>query len=86
MEIVIRKPTPLETAEAAAWPVWSCEPSRFEWGYAEDETSLILEGRAKVEAMGKVWEFGADDWVVFPKGLACRWTVLEAVRKHYKLG
>ena len=86
LEIIIRKPSSAEISEAAAWPVWSCEPSSFEWGYEDAETCLLLEGEAEVEALGKLWKFGAGEWVVFPKGLACRWKVTKAVRKHYKFG
>jgi uncharacterized cupin superfamily protein len=83
LEIVIRKPTPAEAAEASGWPIWTCEPSSFEWGYDRTERCLLLEGAAVVEAMGREFPFGAGDYVVFPKGLACRWRVTKAVRKHY---
>ncbi len=83
MQIVIRKPTAEESLQAAAWKIWTCQPSSFEWGYAQTETCLLLEGKAKVEAMGRTFEFGVGDWVVFPKGLACRWHVIEAVKKYY---
>lgn len=83
MKIEIRKPTPEEADAAKAWKIWTCQPSSFEWGYSQTETCLMLEGRAKVEAMGREFVFEAGDWVVFPKGLACRWHVIEAVKKHY---
>ena len=47
---------------------------------------VIETVRGMVEAMGKEWRFGAGDWVVFPKGLACRWHVLNPVKKYYKFG
>jgi uncharacterized cupin superfamily protein len=86
MIVEIRPCSPEERTQALLWPVWSCEPSSFEWGYDDTETSLILEGEVMLEAMGKEWRFGAGDWVVLPKGLACRWNVLKSVRKHYQLG
>lgn len=86
MEIIVRKPTGPERAQAVSWPVWTCEPSSFEWGYADTETCLILEGEGMVEARGKEYNFGPGDWVVFPKGLACRWNVKKAVKKHYTFG
>jgi hypothetical protein len=79
----IRKPTPADAERAAAWKLWTCEPSVFEWGYAATEHCLMLEGQAVVEAGGKEYAFGPGDYVVFPKGLACRWRVTEAVKKHY---
>jgi uncharacterized cupin superfamily protein len=86
MEIIIHPATASERSRASSWPIWSCEASSFEWGYADTETCLIIEGRAVVEALGKEHAFGAGDWVVFPKGLACRWHVKEAVKKHYQFG
>ena len=29
---------------------------------------------------------GPGDYVVFPQGLVCTWTVKQVVRKHYKFG
>ncbi|HTB35184.1 MAG TPA: cupin domain-containing protein [bacterium] len=83
MPITIRQPTDADRIEAMTWPLWNCEPSVFEWGYAQTERCLLLEGEAKVEAWGKEFHFKAGDFVVFPKGLACRWHVLSAVKKHY---
>jgi uncharacterized cupin superfamily protein len=86
VKLEIRKPQPHEEAEALSWAVWSCEASSFEWGYEDTETCLILDGEAMVEAAGKEWRFGKGDWVVFPKGLACRWNVIKPVTKRYKFG
>lgn len=84
MQVVVRQPSEAERAEAQSWRLWSCEPSRFEWGYAETETCLVLEGEAMIEALGQEFHLKAGDWAVFPKGLACRWNVTRAVRKHYR--
>lgn len=84
MPVSIRRPSEAEKAEAAAWPIWECGPSSFEWGYAQEERCLILEGQARVEARGKEFRFGPGDYVIFPKGLACRWHVEKAIRKHYR--
>jgi uncharacterized protein len=86
MKIEIRPYSAEEKAEASSWPIWTCEASSFEWGYDDTETCLILEGEVMLEALGKEWHFGAGDWVVLPKGLACRWNVIKAVRKHYQFG
>ena len=80
---VIRKPTPDEAAAAAAWKLWACEPSVFEWGYTATEHCLMLEGEAVVEARGREFKLGPGDYGVFPKGLSCRWTVITAVKKHH---
>jgi uncharacterized cupin superfamily protein len=34
---------------------------------------------------GKKYVIEKGDLVTFPKGLRCRWKVLEPVRKHYNL-
>jgi uncharacterized cupin superfamily protein len=86
MKIEIRMPSAEERTQASAWPIWACQPCSFEWGYADTETSMILEGEALVEARGKEYSIGPGDWVVFPKGLACRWRVKKALKKHYRFG
>jgi uncharacterized cupin superfamily protein len=84
MNLEIRKAGPAERAQAEAWALWECAPSRFEWGYAQTEECLLLEGEVMVEARGREYRFGAGDFVVFPKGLACRWNVLKTVKKRYR--
>ncbi|MBI5241447.1 MAG: cupin domain-containing protein [Elusimicrobia bacterium] len=86
MKIIVRKPSEAEKKTAAAWPVWAKEASAFPWHYDDQETCYILEGAVTVEAGAEKASFGAGDWVVFPKGLDCRWTIQKAVRKHYKFG
>jgi len=80
MDIEVRKPTPEEEAEIRTCPIWEKEPSTFPWHYDEQETCLILEGEVEVQAGGP------GDYVVFPQGLDCTWTVKQALRKHYKFG
>jgi hypothetical protein len=84
MEIVVRKPTEDEIAKAKTWPVWEKEPSVFPYEYDSTETCLILEGKAKVKAGNKMVSFGPGDWVIFPTGLKCTWTIEKQIRKHYK--
>ena len=47
---------------------------------------MILEGDVTVEGGGQKVNFGPGDYVVFPEGLDCTWTVKKAVRKHYRFG
>lgn len=86
MDITVRKPTEEETKEAAAWPIWTKEASTFPWHYDDRETCLILEGEVSVKSADKEVSFGPGDYVIFPKGLSCVWTIKKAVRKHYKFG
>jgi uncharacterized cupin superfamily protein len=66
------------------WPIWSCQPSSFDWSYSETETCYFLEGRVRIESPDGVVEAGAGDLMVFPEGLSCTWNVIEKVRKHYR--
>jgi uncharacterized protein len=85
-DIIVKKPTEDEIADAKTWPIWTCDVSTFDWDYTESETCLILEGKVSVQERPGEEEvsFGPGDMVVFPNGLACIWKVTEAVKKHYK--
>ena len=84
-DIAISKPDDAEAAQYKGWPIWSCEPSTFDWDYTQTETCLILDGRVTVkDRPGEASvSFGPGDMVVFPVGLKCVWQIEEAVRKHY---
>lgn len=74
----------MEKKGVFSWPIWEKEVSRFDWYYDDAEECYLLKGRVRVETPdGKTVEFGAGDYVRFPKGLSCVWEVLEPVRKHY---
>lgn len=86
MKIEVKKPTEEERRRAKSWPTWEKEPSTFSWEYDQKEACLILEGRSIVKTDEGNVEFGAGDFVTFPKGLKCTWEIKERIRKHYKLG
>ena len=65
------------------WPIWTCEVSEFDWEYSDEEACLLLEGEVEVSSEFETVRFSAGDYVVFPKGLKCRWKVMQPVRKHY---
>ena len=65
------------------WPIWTCEVSEFDWEYSDEEACLLLEGEVEVSSEFETVRFSAGDYVVFPKGLKCRWKVIKPVRKHY---
>ncbi len=86
MKIEVRK---LSEAEIQAqgirsWSIWTKEVSKFHWFYDSAEECLFLSGRVMVTTSTETVELKAGDFVRFPKGLACVWTVLEPVKKHYK--
>ncbi len=86
MKIIVRKPTKSEIEKAGTWDIWEKEPSEFDWKYDESETCYILEGNAKVMTQDGIVGFGKGDWVVFPKGLKCKWKIEKKIRKHYFFG
>lgn len=69
---------------ALSWPIWEKEVSRFDWHYDDTEMCYIIEGKVTVKTTdGEVVNFGAGDFVTFPRGLDCVWDIKEPVRKHY---
>jgi uncharacterized cupin superfamily protein len=86
MKPEVRKPTKKELQEAESWSIWEKEESEFPWEYFEQETCLILEGKAVVKTPNETVEFEEGDYVVFPEGLKCTWEIKKKIRKHYKFG
>ena len=86
MKIQITKPSDqeIQTKDIHSWPIWTCDISEFDWKYDQQESCLLLAGSVTVETDHEVVSFGAGDFVVFPKGLQCRWKVSSPVRKHYQ--
>ena len=85
MQITIHKPsdTEIEQKKIQSWPIWNCEVSEFDWEYDQQESCLLLEGDVEVKSDFETVKFGGGDFVVFPKGLKCKWKVIRPVRKHY---
>lgn len=86
MKIEIKKidHNELESQNVKNWPIWEKEESEFGWYYDSTEQCYLLEGKVIVTTEdGKDFEFGKGDFVTFPKGLACNWKILKAVKKHY---
>ena len=86
MKPKVKKPSNKEQQEAEFWPVWEKEASKFPWEYDVQETCLILEGKAIIKTSEGNVEFGAGDYVVFPKGLKGTWEIKKKLRKHYTFG
>jgi len=66
-----------------SWPIWSKEPSTFDWSYSTTETCYIIEGEATVKTEDQKVSFGPGDLVTFPKGLSCTWTIHKKIVKNY---
>jgi uncharacterized cupin superfamily protein len=85
-DVVVKKPSEDESAACQSWPIWTCQPSNFDWVYTEKETCLLIEGKVTVSDGKDSVSFGPGDLVVFPEGLKCNWNVQEAVKKYYNFG
>lgn len=73
----------MQSQGVLTWPIWECQPSEFEWHYDQEETCYILEGKINVKTSEGDVAIGPGDFVTFPRGLDCIWTVSKPVRKHY---
>ncbi|MDO8481086.1 MAG: cupin domain-containing protein [Nanoarchaeota archaeon] len=84
MEPKISKATAEEKERAKTWPIWEKEESDFPWTYDEEELCYIIEGEVDVtNEEGKSFKFKKGDFVVFPKGMRCKWHVKKPVKKYY---
>ncbi len=85
MKIKIEKPSKqfLQENSIYSWPIWQAEPSTFPWQYDETEVCYLLEGKAKIKTDEETVNIQKGDFVRFPAGLSCTWTILIKVRKHY---
>ena len=76
----------LEELRVKRWPIWTKEPSTFDWHYDEPETCYFLAGEVTIKTSDGEVNIGKGDLVTFPQGLSCTWHVTQAVRKHYRFG
>ena len=85
MKIEVVRLTKKDVSEKGvfSWPIWTCGISEFDWEYDQQESCLLLEGNVEVSSDIETVKFGSGDFVVFPRGLKCRWKVTSPVRKHY---
>ena len=65
------------------WPIWECEPSKFNWTYTDEEHCYILEGNVEVIGESNTVVIEPGDYVIFPKGLSCIWKVSKSIKKYY---
>ena len=66
-----------------SWPIWECEPSKFDWTYDAEEHCFIIEGSVTVIGLENIVEIKSGDYVIFPKGLQCTWEVHQPIKKYY---
>ena len=84
-KIKIEKPdkSKLDSLGVNKWSPWQCDVSVFDWEYDSEEVCYILEGKVKVKTPEEEVEINKGDLVTFPKGLKCKWNVIERVNKVY---
>ena len=83
LEVSITKPSKEQIEISSKWPIWEKEISEFDYYYDKTEQCLILEGEVDILGNNKKWSFKKGDYVVFPKGLNCKWIIKKPVKKHY---
>ena len=66
-----------------SWPIWTCEPSTFDWKYDQEEHCFIIDGSVTVTSSNNTIKIISGDYVIFPKGLECVWKVHRSIKKHY---
>ena len=69
--------------EFISWPIWECEPSKFDWKYESEEHCYIIKGSVTIVGLENTVNIKAGDYVMFPKGLKCTWIVQESIKKYY---
>ena len=83
IKIEILKDEQLNEKGAFSWPIWTKEPSRFDWTYSGDEQCYIIEGEFTVETVKGSVHIKPADFVTFKDGLKCTWDIKKAIKKHY---
>ena len=83
IKITNLKDKEIEERGIFSWPIWTCEISEFDWEYGDAESCYLLDGEVEVHSEFETVQFSAGDFVIFPKGLKCRWKVTKPVRKHF---
>ena len=66
-----------------SWPIWRCEPSKFDWEYDKEEHCYIIDGHVTVTSKNNTVTIRSGDYVIFPKGLKCIWNIHSSIKKHY---
>lgn len=83
----VRKPSKEQLALLKTCPTWDHEPAQWICSdEAEEESFLVIQGRAYVELRdGTRYRFAPGDLVTFPVHSAGDWTwvVEEPILKHY---
>lgn len=86
MKIRIEKMSKQEATEKyhiENWGTWECAPSSFDWKYEEEEMAYVFEGKVTVKTEWESVTIESGDFVVFPKGLECHWTVQKPIKKVF---
>ncbi|OGH94732.1 MAG: cupin [Candidatus Melainabacteria bacterium GWA2_34_9] len=85
-KITVKKSTEeeLKVLGIYKWSTWTCEVSRFNWEYSDEEVCYFFKGDVVIETNFETVKIAAGDLVTFPKGLKCIWDIKKPVNKVYK--
>ena len=84
IEVAQLEESKLKELDISTWSNWECKKSDFDWEYDQEEWCYILEGKVAVTTeSGEKVEIKKGDLVKFPKGLKCKWSISEAIKKVY---
>ena len=77
MKVLITSPCSASTIiqyGIKSWPIWECEPSKFQWNYNDKEICLIIEGQAKISTKnGYIYFIKAGDLFEFSLDFNANW-------------
>jgi len=73
----------LDSLDVFDWPTWQKHVCEFDWEYDSDEQCYIIEGIAEIDIPKGKMTIKKGDFVTFKKGLKCKWSVIEPIKKHY---
>ena len=65
------------------WSIWKCKVSKFDWHYEQEEHCFIIEGEASINIKNSIYIISQGDYVIFDKGLKCKWNILKDISKYY---
>ena len=74
----------LQELNIRTWSKWESDQSTFDLEYIENEVAYIYEGKVKIKSNWEEIELGAGDLAVFPKGLKCKWEIIDPIKKVYR--
>lgn len=74
----------LQSRGVYQWGIWEKEVSSFPWTYDAEEVCYLLEGEVEVTPDGgEAVKIKAGDFVTFPAGMNCYWSISVPIKKYF---